>query len=968
MKKGLMFLVLLLVLSSVFAVVQDNYLVTIDLSLLEKPKVLEAMEINIYYKTDQTLISGLSDFKVLHKNGISFTVIDEEPWSEKYYLLYDLKGERTEPVSDWGRVIYRNSRTLLIKSPALTVDQINSIPHKITELFPLPLKLSFDTIYPSPQAELPVRRTEIDQLLTEINPDSLGYFIQSLEDFVTRYCFAPNRDEVAGWIESEFLRFGYTDVVIDSFFQQGVWHKNVVATLPGTVNPEQVVIIGGHHDSITQSGNPMLLAPGADDNGSGAGAALEVARAMKAINFQPETTIKFITFAAEEVGLWGSHHNAATSLDEGMNIKLLINNDMIAYTIDPPANWRIHLTEYSGFENQSNFARQIVQQYTNITPVTYPAFLDAPFSDSYSYWIRGFPPIFFIEPEVFDNPYYHQPDDLLIHLNLDYAVETVRASAAIAVLVNEIPDIPEDLTVIDAGNGTELIAEWSPVSSPNFDFYEIHLGLSSGNYDTSFTTGDVSCTLSGLEEGITYYIGISAVSTSGYSSSITESSGVPGTVPLTPVDFRDLPKGNRIDLTWTHNTEADLAGYNLYRSETEGELGVQINPYLIEANYFVDIDVETGEFYYYSLTALDDSANESVPSEQVRSRIVSLDQGVLIVAGTSDGNGSFQNPALTETTQFYNDLLADYSPDTYPLWSEDRIKLADLGAYSTLIWHRNNVSAHQYGQETINAIIQYLDAGGNILFTTYFPSRLLGRTDFYPQNYAEGDFLYDYLKIDEIVLHQSSRFVAAQTLLTGYPELTIDEDKAPSGLNHHIINIESVHSTNPGTDIYAYHSGYPSGSNEASMQGLPVGIEYLGDDYKVILLSFPLYYIDQVDAAALISFIMNEKFDEQVGIGEEDILPVSGKPYRLYANHPNPFNPETVIRYSLEQESEITLEVYNLKGQKVRLLTAEKRLPGEYSVVWNGKDDSGKEAASGIYFYRLTTDYGKDIRKMLLLK
>jgi len=414
--------------------------------------------------------------------------------------------------------------------------------------------------------------------------------------------------------------------------------------------------------------------------------------------------------------------------------------------------------------------------------------------------------------------------------------------------------------------------------------------------------------------------------------------------------------------------EADLAGYWLYRSEIEGEIGVQINQDLLTENSYIDMDVETGVYYYYTLKAVDETDNESEPSEQVRSRIITMDQGVLIVADTPNGNGSFQNPTLASVTDFYNQILTGYYPDIYPLWSEERVKLADLGAYSTIVWHKNNVAVSTYDDEMINVIKQFLDLGGNILFSTYFPGKLLGNSNVYPSNFNQGSFIYDYLKIDQANMISSARFKSANPTVSNYPEMIVDEDKAPAGLNYHIFNVESIAPSNQGTMIYSYQSDFPDGSPESSMNGLPVGIEYMGNDYKVITLSFPLYYIDQQDARDFISYVMNEKFFEPVNVEDDVVIPITDKEFNLYSNYPNPFNPETVIKFSLQRESVVTVAVYNLKGQRVRVLIDDKVGVGEHLAVWNGKDDHNREVASGIYFYQLTTEFGQDIKKMLLMK
>jgi len=85
-------------------------------------------------------------------------------------------------------------------------------------------------------------------------------------------------------------------------------------------------------------------------------------------------------------------------------------------------------------------------------------------------------------------------------------------------------------------------------------------------------------------------------------------------------------------------------------------------------------------------------------------------------------------------------------------------------------------------------------------------------------------------------------------------------------------------------------------------------------------------------------------------------------------NYPNPFNPETKIVFDLPEPGQVKLEIYNIKGQKVKTLLDCYMSPGRSEMVWNSKDDNGKRVSSGVYFYRLQTP-GKNItKKMLLLR
>ncbi|MCF8298282.1 MAG: T9SS type A sorting domain-containing protein [Saprospiraceae bacterium] len=89
---------------------------------------------------------------------------------------------------------------------------------------------------------------------------------------------------------------------------------------------------------------------------------------------------------------------------------------------------------------------------------------------------------------------------------------------------------------------------------------------------------------------------------------------------------------------------------------------------------------------------------------------------------------------------------------------------------------------------------------------------------------------------------------------------------------------------------------------------------------------------------------------------------------QLYGNYPNPFNPTTTISFSLPDEQEIDLTIYNIKGQKVKRLIKGQLTAGQHSMIWDGKDTNEKSVGTGIYFYKLKT--GNDVltRKMLMLK
>lgn len=88
----------------------------------------------------------------------------------------------------------------------------------------------------------------------------------------------------------------------------------------------------------------------------------------------------------------------------------------------------------------------------------------------------------------------------------------------------------------------------------------------------------------------------------------------------------------------------------------------------------------------------------------------------------------------------------------------------------------------------------------------------------------------------------------------------------------------------------------------------------------------------------------------------------------LNQNYPNPFNPQTTVTFDMPAAADAKLEVYNVRGQKVKTLHNGFAHNGRNSVVWNGDDDNGNSVSSGVYFYRLSNEFGKQTRKMMLMK
>ena len=90
--------------------------------------------------------------------------------------------------------------------------------------------------------------------------------------------------------------------------------------------------------------------------------------------------------------------------------------------------------------------------------------------------------------------------------------------------------------------------------------------------------------------------------------------------------------------------------------------------------------------------------------------------------------------------------------------------------------------------------------------------------------------------------------------------------------------------------------------------------------------------------------------------------------FMLSQNYPNPFNPITNIHYDIPEVSEVTLEIYNVMGQRVRTLVQGTHEPGRYQIVWNATNDFGQALSSGMYIYRIQAGDFVSVKKLVLMK
>jgi len=159
-----------------------------------------------------------------------------------------------------------------------------------------------------------------------------------------------------------------------------------------------------------------------------------------------------------------------------------------------------------------------------------------------------------------------------------------------------------------------------------------------------------------------------------------------------------------------------------------------------------------------------------------------------------------------------------------------------------------------------------------------------------------------------------------------------------------------------------------SGNGYASQNSLPVefGLGQYPQADSVIIY-WPSGVVDTFYSVMANKFYTAIEGSNLVGI-EENRPITRPKDFSLSQNYPNPFNPFTKISYSCPRDCEVRLNIYNVLGQRVRVLVNERKRAGYYYAIWDGRDEKGRQVGSGIYFSRMEAGDFKSTKKMVPIR
>ncbi len=332
---------------------------------------------------------------------------------------------------------------------------------------------------------VPAAGLEIFRLVDQVESDRLMFHINTLQNFNTRHVNSTQLSSTQGigaarsYISDQFEAYLqssngnlYTfDMEFEvTFDEQTTKQKNIVAVIQGTEAGAGTVIIGAHYDSIGQPfESGTAYAPGANDNGTGVAAVLELARIMS--QKQYKSTIMFVLFSAEEVGRQGSRAFASWIRDNSIDVIGMMNVDTIGNINDRGSGINDReLRIFSAGPNETSASRRMARM-VNFIGFNYNLELDLTvqdaidrenrYGDHFSFSEIGYPAIRLINAN--EEKANADPTDTIEFVEAGYLRQATQALLAITTALADGPRPPRNITLRDKGNGIQELV-WEPVS------------------------------------------------------------------------------------------------------------------------------------------------------------------------------------------------------------------------------------------------------------------------------------------------------------------------------------------------------------------------------------------------------------------------------------------------------------------------------------------------------------------------
>jgi hypothetical protein len=361
--------------------------------------------------------------------------------------LYVVRTNRDLSFSAGVIVHAKEGRCYLVSGPRAALDDLRALQCQV-----IPID---DGTWPRPNIPEDWRRYVMAEPAIQAWVDQLEWSdlepkIKKLVNFGTRYKQTPQHAAVAETLFAFFQGLGL-DTELHTFTQPGGADRymdahNVVATQPGVVRPDSIVVLCAHYDSYSE--NYMVYAPGADDNATGVAAVQAAAEILSQHQF--EYTIRYICFASEEYGGWGAGNYVRRAKMAGDKILGALNYDMIGFrSKGGDIRLEVEANEPSTWLGQAVVSA--AQLYTNRKCRLH--ITDIGWSDNASFWRSGYAALNHEEEWEWDspdfNPYWHTTSDVMTYVTPGWT--TGNAKVAVASLAMLARPLHSPVTGLVAG-------------------------------------------------------------------------------------------------------------------------------------------------------------------------------------------------------------------------------------------------------------------------------------------------------------------------------------------------------------------------------------------------------------------------------------------------------------------------------------------------------------------------------------
>ena len=497
------------------------------------------------------------------------------------------------------------------------------------------------------------------------------------------------------------------------------------------------------------------------------------------------------------------------------------------------------------------------------------------------------------------------------------AHESDGSDAASAAATDSAPAAPTGLVAVSGPGEGEITLSWNANTEPDLDHYRLERCLAPdfGPGTDPFDLPEPAYHDSGLDPGETYYYRVIAVDAGTNESSPSDvvSEVALDLAPSPPTGLTAVPGPGEgeIYLSWNANPEPDIDRYLLERS-TAPDFEPGSEPFEEPAVSYQDSGLVPGDTYYYRVSAIDETGNQSDPSLVVSA--VALDLAPSVPTGLTAVPGPGEG-----------EIFLSWNPNPEP----------DIDHY---LWERASNPEFEPGSGPFEEpAVSHQDSG-----------LVPGDTYYYRVSAVDANSNQSGLSdvVSAVALDVAP---AAPTGLTA--EASGDWDVLLTWNANTEPDFDRYRLERDTTDSFSGPVGFETADESYLDSGLEVGVTYY---YRVFAIDVPGNPSAPSDTVAYLF--------EGTGIPENLVASVSFV-------RPNPFASEAAVAYTVPSEgAAVTMRIYDVRGRLVRPLLDRVHAGGAYQAIWDGRDARGEQVAAGIYFFRIAVGDLEEIRKVVLIR